>query len=207
MPSNPSKNQSERLELAKAISNITAKQESFTKAVETLEKYKNEILVTLDLEIETSKKELEDLKESFKRVQKDGQIDTDQYIREYKYEGAIKILTESCEVPIKEKKLEHLEAEIERLSQDHSEEIEKMRKEERSQSKRSMELVIRNNELTHKAESAELNAEVKQQGNEIINLRSTIENLKMELGEQRKLTKDVAQASRAAPITLSSGGK
>lgn len=197
------KNQSERLELAKAISNISAKQESFVKAVDTLEKYKNEILVTLDLEIETKKKELEDLKESYERLQKDGQIDTNQFLREYRYKGAIEILEDSGEVPIKENKLEKMEAEIEELRGDRTEEMETIRKEERSQAKKNMELAIRNCELTHKAESAELNAEVKQQSNEIKNLRDTIENLKFELAEQRKLTKDVAESSRAAPITLS----
>lgn len=198
---------SERLELAKAISNITAKQESFNKAVETLEKYKNEILVTLDLEIETKKKELEDLKESYQRLQKDGQIDTDQFLREYKYKGAVDILTDAGEVPVPETRLKKMENEIELLRQDRTAEMEELRKEERVQARRNTDLAIRNCELTHKAESAELNAEVKQQSHEIDNLRSTIENLKVELAEQRKLTKDVAQASRAAPITLATPSK
>lgn len=142
------KTQSERLELAKAISNISAKQESFCKAVETLEKYKNEILVTLDLEIETKKKELEDMRESYSRLQKDGQIDTDQYLREYKYKGAVDILEEADEVPIKKKKLEKMELEIEQLREDRAAELEEIRKEERAQAKKNTDLAIRNCELT-----------------------------------------------------------
>jgi hypothetical protein len=68
-----------------------------------------------------------------------------------------------------------------------------------------MNLTISNCTLTHKADSAELKATVKQQKHEIDNFLSTIENLKMELGEQRKLTKDVAQAGRPlAPMMMSS---
>lgn len=199
--------QSERLALAQAISAVATKQDAFVKAVETLEQYRGEILVNMDLEIETKKRELEDLKESLVRKQKDGKIDTDQFLREYKRRGAVQILQEGDEVPVKKARYEEMEEEIAKLRKDRTEEIEALRKEEREHAKRNTNLAVRNCELTHKAESAETNAAVKQQEREIASLQSTIENLKVELSEQRKLTKDVAEASRAAPITLSAAGK
>lgn len=66
-----------------------------------------------------------------------------------------------------------------------------------------MKIALNNAQLTHKDEIAELGASVKQQEKEIINLNETIHNLRHELSEQRKLTKEVAEAGKQAPINLS----
>jgi len=60
-------------------------------------------------------------------------------------------------------------------------------------------------ELTHKANTATLQAQVEQQKKEIQVLQQTIDNLKSELREQRELTKEVAQASSRAQITQTIG--
>jgi len=184
-----------------AISNITTKQDSFVKAVETLDKYKTDILQTLDMEIETKKIDLQDMEQEYKHLKKSGQIDTDQFLKEYRYKGALEILEEEGEVSIKEDDLDELKREVESLRQERSEELEKLKKEERGKAKHVLDDALSRAELKHKAEIAELSAEATQQKREIATLQSTIDNLKNELSEQRKLTKDVAQASRAAPIT------
>lgn len=56
-------------------------------------------------------------------------------------------------------------------------------------------------ELTHKANNATLQAQVEQQKKEILVLEQTIESLKLEIKQQRELTKEVAQASSKAQIT------
>ena len=64
---------------------------------------------------------------------------------------------------------------------------------------------IRTKELEHKAEVAELSAQVKQKTLEIESLHKEIDNLRSEVASQRKLTQAVAEASKAPPITQSFG--
>lgn len=60
-------------------------------------------------------------------------------------------------------------------------------------------------ELTHRANNAQLQAQVEQQKREILMLSQTIESLKAEIREQRDLTREVAQASSKAQITQTIG--
>lgn len=60
-------------------------------------------------------------------------------------------------------------------------------------------------DLIHKANNAEIKAQVEQQKREIEVLHNTIDNLKNELAEQRALTKEVAQASSRSQITQKFG--
>ena len=192
---------SERLELAMAFNALTSNQEAFVKAVETLDKYKTDILQNLDMEIEAKKIDLQDLEAEYAKMKKTGQIETDQFLKEYKYKGAIEILQEEGEVSIKSDRLDKMKEEIDLLRDGHTEELEKIKKDERGKAKSALEDALSRAELKHQAEIANLSAEANQQKKEIKTLQDTIDNLKNELAEQRKLTKDVAQAGRAAPIT------
>ena len=62
-----------------------------------------------------------------------------------------------------------------------------------------------NADLTHKAHTAELTAQVSQQIKEIAMLNKTIENLKFEIAEQRNLTREVATAGSKGAITQNIG--
>ena len=64
---------------------------------------------------------------------------------------------------------------------------------------------ITNMTLNHRAETAELIALTKQQEKEIAVLNTQIENMKYEIGEQRKLTKEIANASAKSQINQSFG--
>jgi hypothetical protein len=123
---------------------------------------------------------------------------------EYKYKGACYILKEHGEEPISMHKLKNMKSELEELMKDRAEEIEAIKKKERESAEMSKNMAIRNQDLSHKAETAELNATVNQQKKEIQTLQNTIDNLRSELAEQRKLTKEVAEAGRQAPITVTS---
>jgi hypothetical protein len=195
---------SERLQLATAISNITAKQDAFIKAVEAMEYFKGETLTELDLEIASKKIELDNLADDYKKQIKDGQIETDQYLAEHKYDGAVNILKEINEVPIKSSELQKMRDTLTTLSQERDQEITDLKKKERDRGDKAMHAALNNMTLKHKAEIAELTASVNQQKKEIITLEATIKNLQNELAEQRKLTKDVAEAGRQAPITVTS---
>jgi hypothetical protein len=195
---------SERLELATAISNLTSKQDAFIKAIDVLENFKAETLTSLDLQIDAKKLELNALSEDYKHQMKSGEIETDQYLAEYKYNGALEVLKKSNEIPIGISELNSLRTELEKLREDRSEELEALKKKERERSAKELNAVLNNSQLKHKAEIATLTASVDQQKKEISTLQSTIQNLQHELAEQRKLTKDVAEASRQGAVTVNS---
>lgn len=194
---------SERLELANAIMGITSAQDKFTKAIEHLENFKSESLNNLDTEINTKKIELSLLKEEFEQENKMGEIRCKQHLAEFEYDGAIEIIEKKEEVAIASDKLQEMEEELETLRQDNKDELEAVKKEEKDKGDKALKSAINNANLVHKAEVAELTASVKQQDKEIVSLQATIENLRHELGQQRKLTKEVAEAGRQAPINLS----
>lgn len=194
-----------RLEFANTLHALMLKQEAFTKSVEALQEFTQEELVKLDLEMQSKKEELKELDDKIKIEKKNKQIETDQLLAEYKYDGACKILEERHEVPIKKNELDSIQKKLDDLSKDRSEEIKRAVDEESRKGKDALKAAISNATLTHKAESAELNATVSQQKKEIENLQATIENMKHEIAEQRKLTMQVAQAGAKGNITQSFG--
>ncbi len=193
---------SERLELAKAISGMTAKQDAFIKAVETMETFNEEALKKLDLEMESRKQDLAELEKNIERIKKNGQIEVDQFLSEYKYTAATKILNERKEEPIESTVLEKLHNELSTLKEGRQDEIDAMKAKEKEKSTRAMKAALSNSDLKHKAEIADLSAENKQNKHEISTLQKTIDNLTKELACQRELTKQVAEASRQSFMPL-----
>jgi hypothetical protein len=119
----PASKKSERLQLVTVLSNLESKQEAFTKAVESLEKFNVECIRDLDLQINTKKEELSTLSDEFDKMKKNYEIETDQYLLEYKYKGACDILKEHGEEPISMHKLKNMKSELEELMKDRAEEI------------------------------------------------------------------------------------
>lgn len=196
---------SERLTLAEAISSLVAKEEAFLKSVEDLKKFKADALSKLDLEIETKKTELQTLADEFKKTQKDKEIKIAQFLAEFQRKGAIEILEESQEVPIKAETLTKLKEKLETLQQDQTKELEKIKAEERASAKIALNAAIKTCELQHKAETAQLKAITEQQQKEIKTLEKTIESMKTEIAAQRQLTKEVAEAGKQGNIHQSFG--
>ena len=196
------KNTSERLKLVTAISGLSQTQEKFIKAVETLSEYNSETLTKLDLEINTKKEELEELTTLFNNTVKANQIKVDQQLDEYKYDGALEILKERSEVPILESELESLKNKVVELTNQRQEELNQVKETEKKKGEQAKNMAIRNAQLEHKAQVAVLDASVKQQTKEITNLQQTIDNLRHELSEQRKLTKEVAEAGKMGTINV-----
>lgn len=194
-----------RLELAKALNTLSDRQDAFTKAISALEQFKKDELVRFDLELDAKQEELKQLEEEFQHKLKNKQIETDQQIAEYKYTAALNILRERNETTIVTTELEKMKEELNHLRSDLSKRITEAVEAERADSKRAISSAISNASLNHKAETAVLTATVDQQKKEIATLQATINNLKEEVAAQRALTKEVAMASKAAPITQQIG--
>lgn len=198
---------SERVELALNIANIAAKQEQFMKAVSTLNEYTTDKLNELDLLIHSKKEDLTTLENDFNRVKKDKEIEVTQFLDEFKYEGAKQILEKCDEVPINADKLDSLNMRVKELETDINKKVSEAVAVAKAAADKELKNSTNNLEMAHKAETADLGAEVKQQQLQIKSLNAVIDNLKFELAEQRKLTQSVAEAARMAPITVNSGGK
>lgn len=205
-PSKKQKTESDsRLEFAKTLHNLIGTQEKFTKSVETLQGFTKDELVNLDLKMSTKRQELRELAESIDIDRKNKRIETDQMLAEYRREGAIKILAENNEVPILRMELERLKNQVETLSKDNKEEIERAVADATTKGKVALKSATHNLEMAHKANVAELNATVNQQVKEIETLHKTLENMKTEIAEQRKLTMQVAQAGAKGSINQQFG--
>jgi uncharacterized protein YegJ (DUF2314 family) len=193
----------DRLALAKAITNMSSKMDTFSKAVENMQKYEKEKLETLDMEIAAKNRELSELDERTKVHKKDLKIQTDQWLAEYKYEGAMKFLQEIDEMPIKKSEFEALKKELADLKANYDQDMANAVKKEKEHSAKALKSAVNTAELKFKAETAVIQATIEQQKKEIQSLESTIDGLKVEIAAQRKLTQSVAEAGRAAPITQS----
>ena len=194
-----------RLELAKAINGITTKQDAFIKAVDSFKDLTKESLEELNLKIESKQTEFDQLEQKYNTILKQKKIETDQELQEYKYEAAKTILKERSETPIAAEELKSMKTELESLKKDRAEELAALVEQEKKRGADALKAALNNNNLTHKAEIAEMKATVDQQRKEIESLHKTVENMKEEIAAQRQLTKEVAQASRQAPITQQIG--
>jgi hypothetical protein len=194
-----------RLEFSKAIQALTTKQDAFVKAIEALEQFKKEELIKFDLELEAKQEELKLLDEEFKHKLKNKQIECDQQFAEYGYKTAMELLKERDETSIGNSELQRMKEELSHLRGDVAKKISDAVEAEKAESKRALSAAIGNATLTHKAETAVLTATVEQQKKEIASLNQTIANLTKDIAAQRDLTKEVAMASRQAPITQQIG--
>ena len=193
------------LELTRSIQKIIKTQKDFMESVSSLSGYTEDTLNDLVLQIESKQNEIENLKEEYDNRRKSYDIETNLYYAEHKYLGALNFLRDRKEVAINEKDLDDMKNKIIHLSKNQDEELKKAIDAEKSLANKSLHASLQNLELKHKADIAELNANVKQQTNEIKNLHSTIANLKEEISAQRELTKEVAIASKQGGVHQSFG--
>lgn len=196
-----------RLELAKAIHALTQKMDGFDKAAEALTSFTKDTLVEFDLQIEAKNEELARLSEENEHTQKRLRTETSLFLAEHRYEGAKKILAERNEVAVLIADYDALKANLARITAEREKELETAIKTEKERGRAALEAAVQIRELNHKAQTAELTATTNQQIKEIESLKRTIDNLKDEVAQQRKLTEAVANAGRSAPITLQTNGK
>lgn len=199
--------ESQTVQMAKAINNVVLKQGGFAKAVHDWEKWNSETFFELNANLSAKNTELKSVEEELSRKRKRGEIEADNHLVQYKRNGAIRVLGETEEIPVASADWKTCQEKLSSIENTHCVSMQKLEKEHSAKTKKAVECAVRNCELKHKAETATVTAAVEQQQREIKVLQDTIDNLKHEISEQRKLTKDVATAGRAAAITQHVGGK
>ena len=190
-----------QLAISKSINAIVTKRDAFVKAVEVHNNLTQEVLENFNLTMASKNQELEELDAQVKYKKKQSQIETDQWLQEYRYEGALKYLKEKGEVPIAQSELDAMEE----RKKNFKTEIDATIKKERDRSTRELKSTVERSQLEHKAQTAIIQATLDQQKKEIENLQRVIENQKGEISAQRLLTQQVAEAGRHVPITQSFG--
>lgn len=187
---------SERLELAKAISNISTKGDAFMAAMESFKNFTKDSLVKLDLDIDSKRLELADLQKQIEHKIVNGRIDIEVELREYKRDSAVKMLKEMNESVISDKELAALRQELNELRSNYDTAIATVRKDESEKREKAIGQATRNLDLQHKATNATIIALSEQREREIENLKSSIIDLRAEISAQRELTRSVAEAGR-----------
>lgn len=207
-------NDSDRLQLAQAINNLAVKSDSFISALTELSKFDKERLQSIDMQLESKKKEFQDeterlqydyskLKINLENEHADAKIKFQQNLQSHKMETITKYCNELNMTLIEKDKLQSLRVELDTLKEKCNDEREEALNQERIRSKTELNNSVKTLQLEHKAEIASLSSQVNQQVKEIEVLNNTIESLKSELREQRQLTKEVAVAASKSQISQS----
>jgi chromosome segregation ATPase len=193
------------LDLTKALQTIHKHEDNFNKSVEklkvlledTFSDLANKIATFSDLanKIDSKQKELESLTLKYEQEEKNKKIEVDQFIKEYAYNAAIDILNKKGEIAVKKDDFEELNNKYNNLKSSKDQEIKEAVESEKKKNDRHNEAIKRTLELQKQAEVAKVEAQLETQVQHIDVLKKTIEDLKKDLDEQRKLTKDVAQAA------------
>lgn len=80
------------------------------------------------------------IKHQHDTVQKDGQIQTEQFLKEHKYEGALAILRQAKMVPVAEDELTSLKQEINSLKTSQQAALEELKKQMKEKAAKSMQV-------------------------------------------------------------------
>jgi hypothetical protein len=196
---------SERLVLSEHIAKCSNIMDKFLEATQQFQEYKTDVFADLDRQIEAKKQELIDVTQTITSEEEETRISTKQKLQEFKRNAAIEVLNETDEVPIASDELEKMREELDKLRENKEDliamEVGKVRDEET----KTRQTQINSIKLQHAADIATLKATSEQKVKEVEVLRTTIEDLKHELAEQRELTKSVASSLKQGAITLNTG--
>lgn len=182
-----------------AIDKLTKIHETFasasTASTEAIQGLIQNYLTDLTNQINLKRDELAYLEEDFANKRRAGEIDIDLNIKQYGRDAAIRILKESGEMPIGREDYEKLKTSYNSLLETKDSEIKAAVEAENKRSEKHVAILKQTLELKNRAEVATVEAKLEAQVQQIQLLNDTIAQMKDDLNEQRKLTKDVADAS------------
>ena len=167
---------------------------------DSLKKLIDEYLNDLMIKINLKKEELAYLSEEYDNKKRTLEINLDLDIKKYGRDKALEILEETGEVAVCEEAYNKLKNDYNSLLIRQKEEIENAVSLEHQRNTKSNAVLKQTMELKNKAEVATVEAKLEAQLTQIEILNNTINQMKEDLNEQRKLTKDVANASNKAQM-------
>ena len=185
--------------VSNAINKLVKTHETFssnsTSSIESLKNLIDEHLDGLMTRINLRKEELDYLDEEFTQKKRRSEIELDLDIQKYGRSKAIHILYQSGEIAVKEAEYNKLKNDYETFLLTQKDEIKNAVKAENDRNTKHIAVLKQTLELKNKAEVATVEAKLEAQLKQISLYNETIQQMKNDLNEQRKLTKDVANAS------------
>ena len=180
-----STNDSDRLQLAQAINNITLSGDTFARAIDTLSSFSQERLSELDMQIETKKREYEHMTNQLENNFKNNQIETQQRLNEFKVKACDELAKDFNMQVIKnddfyklKNELSSVQKELNEVNKTFDERLSKDVEKEKQLYTLKLQQETTTLSLNHKAQMAEITAQCAQQKKEIDMLNKTIDNLK-----------------------------
>lgn len=167
---------------------------------DSLKKLIDEYLNDLMIKINLKKEELAYLREEYDNKRRTLEINLDLDIKKYGRDKALEILEESGEIAVCEDEYNKLKDDYRNLLLKQKDEIESAVSFEHQRNTKSNAVLKQTLELKNKAEVATVEAKLEAQLTQIEILNDTIKQMREDLNEQRKLTKDVANASNKAQM-------
>jgi len=187
--------QTTALGLTKALQGVSKAQDGFSKSVSALETLLNETFNDLETRLQAKQRELDELQLRYEQEEKNRKIEVDQRVREHGYDAAKLILLDRKEVAVREADWRQLQDDYAQLRANKEKELRDAIAKEQERSKVQSDAWAETLRLQKQAEVAKVEAQLETQVQHIEVLKATIQALKVDLDEQRKLTKDVAQAA------------
>lgn len=167
---------------------------------DSLKKLIDEYLNDLMIKINLKKEELAYLSEEYDNKKRTLEINLDLDIKKYGRDKALEILEETGEIAVCEDEYNKLKDDYRNLLLKQKDEIESAVSFEHQRNTKSNAVLKQTLELKNKAEVATVEAKLEAQLTQIEILNDTIKQMREDLNEQRKLTKDVANASNKAQM-------
>ena len=191
---------------------LDAKKVEHTEAIAQLERELKTKLLEIDAKLGQKKYEYDEAINKLERDVKNKQLETENQLKEFHMEACKDIAASHDYTVITteeytklETSVKSLESSVKLLTEDMEGDIKEHVQLEKKIIEDNCKHELTNMTLNHRAETAELLALTKQQEKEITVLNAQIENMKYEIGEQRKLTKEIANASSKSQINQSFG--
>ena len=191
---------------------LDSKKVEQTEIIAQLERDLKTKQMEIDMKLDTKKYEFDEAINKLERDVKNKQLETENQLKEFHMEACKTIAASHDYMVITneeytklESSVKSLESTVKSLTDGMEADIEEQVETQKKVIQDNCKHEITNMTLNHRAETAELIALTKQQEKEIAVLNTQIENMKYEIGEQRKLTKEIANASAKSQINQSFG--
>jgi len=204
--------------LTKRLENASKVQQEFVNAFEGLKDFSDASIQEIDMKIKKKDHEyyekydtatkkhaldLYNLEKMFKEkdydLNKTFNMRKDNMEKEFnldEYNKAKVVLRNKDEIPVREREFVDLKTELDTLTKNQKQRENEIQKEADVKAHKELNARLANEALQFKATSADMKAKIDQQVKEITILNNTIQTLREEIVEQRKLTKSVAEATQ-----------
>jgi len=190
----------DRLELAAALSAITTKCDGWVKAIEDFNVLRRDILSNVETELQTKKRQRDELDQEYEQVKRAKKIDMEQELAEFGYSAAVRLLQQRQERPISCVELDQLREKVATLEKQSADELKQAVEAERASCVKSMTFERNTLKLQHEKETSQLTAQGESLKAQLESCRAEVAKAETRLDAQRELTKQVAEACKTPSV-------